>query len=404
VSDRQLIASLNPGGALRSDRVYLLRAPGVNPARHHRLRRAGLPHQKHFLDETGKLAHYATPPISPTAHRSSFFDTSLGGSKYDRPRVMEGDEQQRRQHDQSSYAARGFGQNPAQQQSGVGASERYRQPLALGPRDPTASGSGGRSGIVPGYGNYGYAEQPQYGAPSLATSSMQYSSDYAPNTQRQTQQQFPQYAPSMMYNVPQQPPPQSPYESVPQYQPRQSAAIEVLSTQFGVPPYYASNEPTSVPGPAVPQSYAPTQFVTYPHQPSVGRPSLGQSYPTAMAEFAQQGAPEVLEQQELAQEPSSFDDAYHQYQNALRQTFENTRGGRLVEAGQSLLEISGWLLGHAEELGEISSPHLPTRVSFELMRPIQVWYETSRNCTVTGSSCGTNSTLAGLRSYRNKRT
>ena len=78
-----------------------------------------------------------------------------------------------------------------------------------------------------------------------------------------------------------------------------------------------------------------------------------------MAEYAPQGASEVLEQQEVAQEPSSFDDAYNQYQNALRQTFENTRGGRLVEAGDSLLDISGWLLGHAEELGETFGLYLP---------------------------------------------
>lgn len=202
---------------------------------------------------------------------------------------------------------------------------------------------------------------------------MQYHpSDYTQNPSRQTQQQFTQYTPSMMYHVPQQPPPQSPYESVPQYQPRQSAAIEVLSTQFGVPPYYASNEPTSAPGPAVPQPYAPTQFLTYPPQPSIGRPSLGQSYPAGMAEFVQQGAPEVLEQQELAQEPSSFDDAYNDYQNALRQTFESTRAGRLVEAGQSLLEISGWLLGHAEELGENPpQPTSPLRTLTQLMRPTQ---------------------------------
>ncbi len=274
---------------------------------------------------------------------------------------MEGDEQQRRHNDQSGYTARGFVQNTAQQQSGVGAADRFRQPLALATRDPTASASGGRSGNVQGYGNYGYAEQSPYAAPSLATSSMQYPSDYTQSTQRQTQQQFTQYAPNVMYNVPQQPPPQSPYDSVPQYQPRQSAAIEVLSTQFGVPPYYASNEPTSAPGPAVPQPYAPTQFLTYPQPPSVGRASLGQSYPTGMAEFAQQGATELLERPELAQEPSSFDDAYNQYQNALRLTFENTRGGRLVEAGQSLLEISGWLLGHAEELGGASQPINPKR-------------------------------------------
>ncbi len=283
---------------------------------------------------------------------------------------MEGDDQQRRQNDQSGYAARGFGQNTAQQQSGGSASDRYRQPLALASRDPTSIPSGGRSGNVQGYGSYGYAEQSQFGAPSLPSNSMQYQTDYPQHPQRQPQQQFPQYGSGLLYSV-QQAPPQSPYEGVPQYQPRQSAAIEVLSTQFGVPQYFAPNEPTSAPGPAVPQPYAPTQFLTYPQQSSIGRSSLGQTYATGMAEFAQPGAPEVLEQQELAQEPSSYDDAYNQYQNALRQTFENTRGGRLVEAGHSLLEISAWLLGHAVELGEPFVPVFTARPLLKLMRQLR---------------------------------
>ena len=69
-----------------------------------------------------------------------------------------------------------------------------------------------------------------------------------------------------------------------------------------------------------------------------------------MAEYPETGAHDVIEQQEVAQD-SGYDEAYNQYQNALRQTFENTRSGRLIEAGQSLLEISEWLLGHAAELG-----------------------------------------------------
>lgn len=60
---------------------------------------------------------------------------------------------------------------------------------------------------------------------------------------------------------------------------------------------------------------------------------------------------EPPEQQDLAPEPSNYDDAYNQYQQALRQTFENTRCGRLVDASQSLLEISEWLLGNAVDLG-----------------------------------------------------
>ncbi|KAL9591273.1 MAG: hypothetical protein Q9179_007889 [Wetmoreana sp. 5 TL-2023] len=71
-----------------------------------------------------------------------------------------------------------------------------------------------------------------------------------------------------------------------------------------------------------------------------------------MPEFPQASAPEAVEQQE--QPSTSHDEEYNQYQEALKQTFEKTSRGRLVEAGQSLLEISEWLLGHAKELGLVS--------------------------------------------------
>ena len=73
-----------------------------------------------------------------------------------------------------------------------------------------------------------------------------------------------------------------------------------------------------------------------------------------MADFSQPSGSDALEQQNP--EGSKFDQAYNQYQEALKQTFENTRAGRLVEAGTSLLEISEWLLGHAAELGKVSKP------------------------------------------------
>ncbi|MCJ1302318.1 hypothetical protein MMC08_005121 [Hypocenomyce scalaris] len=201
---------------------------------------------------------------------------------------------------------------------------------------------------------YGYTQGQQYAGQPLQGSSLQYTPDFSP-PDPQRQQHFPQYASHMMYNVPQQAQQQSQYESVPQYQPRQSAAIEVLSTQFGVPQYFNPSEPTSAAGPAVPQQYASTQFqqpMSYPQQAaSLGRSTNPPPYQTGMADFAQPIATDVLEQQGLALDSSSYDDAYNQYQNALKLTFENTRSGRLIEAGQSLLEISEWLLGHAVELG-----------------------------------------------------
>ena len=74
-----------------------------------------------------------------------------------------------------------------------------------------------------------------------------------------------------------------------------------------------------------------------------------------MADLAQSNAaapnPEEAEAQD--QDNGAFDRAYVQYQEALKQTFENTREGRLAEAGQSLLEISEWLLRAASELGNL---------------------------------------------------
>lgn len=76
-----------------------------------------------------------------------------------------------------------------------------------------------------------------------------------------------------------------------------------------------------------------------------------------MADLAQPNAaapnPEEAEAEAQDQDNGAFDRAYVQYQEALKQTFENTREGRLAEAGQSLLEISEWLLGAASELGNL---------------------------------------------------
>lgn len=76
-----------------------------------------------------------------------------------------------------------------------------------------------------------------------------------------------------------------------------------------------------------------------------------------MADLAQQqNAPDPPPDEVETQEPDDrdFERAYAQYQETLKQTFENTREGRLVEAGQSLLQISEWLLGAASDLGNLA--------------------------------------------------
>ena len=65
----------------------------------------------------------------------------------------------------------------------------------------------------------------------------------------------------------------------------------------------------------------------------------------------QPSVPEFSEQPEVPQS-ESYDDAYHRYLITLKEVFEKTRDGRLTEAGDSLLSVTNWLLGHADELGE----------------------------------------------------
>ncbi|KAL9605789.1 MAG: hypothetical protein Q9179_001022 [Wetmoreana sp. 5 TL-2023] len=267
---------------------------------------------------------------------------------------MEGDEHQRRQYEHQQYS-RGFGSSFRPNVPEGNASERLRQAQMMTGRSPASTSVVSATGAHPQeLGSFGYPQGPQYPPGQVQGSSLQFPVDYDQDAQRA--QNFPSYASQMVYNVPQQPPPRSPYDAVPQYPPRQSAAIEVLTNQFGVPTqYYHQNEPMGASGQASPhQQYASSQYqqaISY-QTAGIGRNTMSSSYPTGIPEFPQASAPEAVEQQE--QPSTSHDEEYNQYQQALKQTFENASKGRLVEAGQSLLEISEWLLGHAKELGLVS--------------------------------------------------
>lgn len=312
------------------------------------------------------LAFYATPPTSPAAYRILAFDSPLGGFKAGRSGGMEGDEQQRRQYEQPNYprsfvpdlrGASGSSIPDAldtRAGSGDNVSERLRQSQLIAARTPTPS-SITPSGATPQeLAGYGYQPAQQYAAPQMQGTSLQYNPDYAQIAQRQ-QQQFPHYTSQIMYSVSPQTQQQSPYETVPQYPPRQTAALEVLSTQFGVPQYYVTGETTSAPVPAsMAQQYTPAQFqpqLPYQPQASNTQSSITSTYTPGMADFPQPSASEVSEPED--QDTSTFDRLHGEYQVALKRTFESTCAGRLAEAGRSLLEISEWLLGHAGELGRL---------------------------------------------------
>ncbi|KAL8838065.1 MAG: hypothetical protein Q9205_000377 [Flavoplaca limonia] len=179
---------------------------------------------------------------------------------------------------------------------------------------------------------------------------------------------FPQYTSQMVYNVPQQSQPRSPYDTMPQYQPRHSAELEVLSSQIGVPQYYNPNDSAGAPAHAsTPQQYAPPQFhqpIPYP-APGTGRTTIQSPYPVDMSEYPQSTSPEVAGQHD--QGTSDVVAGFNDYREMLGQTFENTRHGRLAEAADSLLNMSERLLGHAQELGMVlSGCHLRLQTDFTL--------------------------------------
>ena len=261
----------------------------------------------------------------------------------------------RRQYEQSPYqSARGYGANIP----GSSVPERYGQSQAQARQIP-ATGSTGNTG-APGQalrGVYPYAQGQQQYAPQMQDTSMGYQAEYQQDTQRQ--QQFPAYCSDMIYSLPAQvQPAQQPsnYDPVQHYQPRQSTAIEVLSNQFGVAQYYNTGEPTSAAS-QISQPYASTQ---YPQQSSFqqslssNRPTEGSSYATGVGDYSQLSMSGALEPAEAAQDPSAGEEPYKTYLESLKQTYQFTYEGRLVEAGQRLLELSDWLIGHATELGQSS--------------------------------------------------
>lgn len=109
----------------------------------------------------------------------------------------------------------------------------------------------------------------------------------------------------------------------------------------------------------VSQYLTPQVQPSYSQQSPVGRSNAVQSFSVTMADYNPIGTSEALEQHEQVQESTNIDDAYDQYQQALRVTFDHTRAGRLVDASRTLLEISEWLVGNARELGMCTGAYSP---------------------------------------------
>ncbi|KAJ5180275.1 hypothetical protein N7492_003485 [Penicillium capsulatum] len=185
-----------------------------------------------------------------------------------------------------------------------------------------------------------------------------------PIHQRGRRQDMTAYVPYELYSFGQQGPTQGPFDIVPQYPTRQSAAIEALPSQFPVPQYFAPEETTATGVPAGLSTYL-NVHLPYNQPGPMARPNTTQPFPATMADFSAIGSaptsrvePSAEATQIPSSIPSSLDEAYAQYQRALRSTFDQTRAGRLVEASRSLLEISEWLVTNAQDLGILRDDHL----------------------------------------------
>lgn len=311
----------------------------------------------HF-GELENLAIYVTPPTSPAASRKAIFDSPLGGFKAGKSGGMD-DERQRRPYEHSTYLVTsprgspgGTLANSLDPRAGSGGNVTER----LGQSQMIAARNTGAESITNGdprqdLGNFGYSQGQQYAGPSLQTHSLQFHPDYAQVTQRQ--QQYSSYPSQGMYNVSPQSQQSSPYDPVPNLQPRPAAGIEVLSSQLGVPQYYNTGETTSAPVLAsMTHHYAPAQFqqpLQYQPQVSLAQSTLPSSYNSGITDFHRPSTPEAIEPSEEV--PSAMEHAHGEYLRAVKSTFENTRAGKLVEAGNSLLDLSGWLIQNASQLG-----------------------------------------------------
>ncbi|KAL3480672.1 hypothetical protein BJX99DRAFT_254340 [Aspergillus californicus] len=278
---------------------------------------------------------------------------------------MDGDFRRLKQHDeQAHYATQSGMSRRSTPRSSSSTGDRFRQ----GEFQPTRGDPSQVAGRprMPAYMDYGYTDSAFQGGALQGDEMQPYPSTLRDQQQRH-QQSFPSYESEMVYSLGQQGPTQPPYEVVPQYSSRPSAALDSLSAvsgQFAVPQYFTPNEPS---GAGIQSPYlGPGLSLSAYNQPGpIGRSSATHPFPATMADMTPVGAAgqqQVLSQpqpQALMSEPPTSGEAYRQFQRHLRGTIDHTRAGRLVEASRSLLDISEWLVTSARELGILRDDQMP---------------------------------------------
>ncbi|KAL9124554.1 MAG: hypothetical protein Q9217_006125 [Psora testacea] len=315
------------------------------------------------------LAFYNTPPATPALTSFALFDPPAHDSGAGRMSGMEGDDQQRRQAEQSHYP-QSYAEH-AQILGSTASSIRNVRGLPAGtpadrvshaqylPGHPsTTAPSVPSSAITQDIGGYGYPHGQQFQPQQTPGGAFSYQAGYQQHPQRA--QQNPQYPHQAMYALPQQPQlqHQSPFNTLPPYQQRQTTAVEVLSTQFGGQQYYNNGEVPTASASISYQTPAFQQTAHYSLPEDLGRSTLTSGYPVVDPHFSQASASEPTGQQQQQrqqrqqrQQGQSITTADAAYQQLLRQTNTLITQSRLIEARQSLLQLSAWLLNNIEPLG-----------------------------------------------------
>jgi hypothetical protein len=251
---------------------------------------------------------------------------------------------------------------------GPPATDRFTQPATPVRSDPTRHSM--TRPYMSSYTSYGYHDQ-QYAQPSLHSSSpmqgveMQYSPAYGQDASRQQtlgqpppHQTYGQFAQSSILSSVTQP---SMYEPMPQYQQRQSAAIEVMSTQLGaLPSYMQQNEPAGLQIATGSSHYESSQPESGQYSSTaIQRGPLPSTYASGSVDYPlveQHATQSHQQQQPSAAEQAALEEGMRQYQQQLRSTFDSILAARVTEASERLLQISRWLVTNVGPLGSLLPP------------------------------------------------
>ena len=133
--------------------------------------------------------------------------------------------------------------------------------------------------------------------------------------------------------------------------------------------------------------------MNYDTQGALGRSTLASSYPTMTSDFGQASGSGIATEGDMEIDIAAQNNG--RFYRAIGETNHSTQRGMLVQAGQSLIQISDWLLTNAVRLGllfAMEHPLTSTDIAQALPRM-------TNPCMHSGLHFGIISTTAGSPSY-----